>query len=88
MRRAVLAIVLVGASAFGQDAQIVDGGVLFPETKVIELAQRIGRCESERDVYKAAAVETIHPVLLSIIVGVVAAGAGFGIGFGVAAAKK
>lgn len=87
MRRAIALVLLLALPAFAQDAQAVDGGVLLPDAKVVEIAQRIVKCEAERETYKAA-VPALHPALLAVIVGLVAAGAGFGAGFGVASAKK
>lgn len=87
MRRAVAMALALALPAAAQDAQVVDGGVLLPDAKAVEVAQRIKACEAERDTLKAAP-PVIHPAIIAVIVGVLAAGAGFGAGYGVVKATK
>lgn len=89
--KAVTLALLVALPCFAQSADapviVTDGGVLLTPNAAVAAAQRIQRCEAERDTYKAA-VPSFPVWVLPVVVGVLAAGAGFAVGYGVATAPK
>lgn len=84
MRLATLALAMLLAAmpTSAQDrpaVEVVDGGVLLTDAQAVTVAQRIRRCEAERDYLLDAGVPETVPLWVPAVVGL-AAGVAVGVG--------